>query len=68
MNGGSETAGVASQGADCVASLVAFCDGVTKEGQLMSPTRTCARPLTWFCATSVSLDWRGMELKAGLLY
>ena len=36
----------------------------TKEGQLMSSTWTCERPLTRSHIASLSLNWRDADLKA----
>ena len=54
----------------CLTNMVVFCDGVMalvkKERQLMSSVWTSARSLVWFPATSLTLNWREMDLKGGL--
>jgi len=50
----------------CLDNMMAFCDGVIKEGQLMSSAWSSARSLTQSHTISWSPDWRGMDLKAVL--
>ena len=50
-------------------NLVASFDGVMAsmdKGKLMLSTWTYARPLTWSCTTSLSLNCRDMDLKGAL--
>ncbi|GAB0179079.1 mitochondrial enolase superfamily member 1 [Grus japonensis] len=61
-----------TKGKSCLTNLVAFYDGVTaqwwiREGQLTSSAWTCARHLTLSRMTSLSLNWRDMDLMDGPL-
>ncbi|GAB0183090.1 mitochondrial enolase superfamily member 1 [Grus japonensis] len=56
-----------TKGKSCLTNLVAFYDGVTREGQLASSTWTCARHLTLSRTTSLSLNWRDMDSMDGPL-
>jgi len=40
--------------------------GEQRKGSWLSSTGTCARPLTWSCNTSLSLNWRDLDLKGEL--
>ena len=54
----------------CLANMMVFCDRLTasvdKGKAMMLFTWTSARPLTWSPTTSLSLNWREMDLKSRL--
>lgn len=53
---------------DQSSSLFWWSDGIggQRKGNCYCLPCTCARPLTWSCTTFLSLNWGGMDLKAGL--
>jgi len=60
-----------TKGKSCPTNLVAFYDKVTalvtREGQMMSSTWTCAKHLTLSFTTSLSLNWTQKDLMDGPL-
>ncbi|GAB0179302.1 mitochondrial enolase superfamily member 1 [Grus japonensis] len=60
-----------TKGKSCLANLVTFYDEVTsfwiKAEQLMPSTWTCAKHLTLSRTTSLSLNWRDVDLMGGPL-
>jgi len=56
-----------SKGKSCLTNLVAFCNSVDGEEQLMSSIWTCAKHLMVSHMTSLSLNWRVMDLMDGTL-
>lgn len=60
-----------TKGKSCLRNLVSFYNRLTalvdKEEQLSSSTWACTKRLTLSCMTSLSLNWRHMDLMDGPL-
>jgi len=58
-----------TRGKCCLTNLMAFCDGIAalvdEERLVKSSTRTGAKHQTLSCTTSISLNWRDMNLMDG---